>query len=104
MNAVAERDDASRRTSARDRTRRDLERLHRRDAGGRSFFRSLALIGSVGWPIVLLATIGALVGRSADRRFGTGARWTMTLLLLGTALGCVIAYRSTAAAIRGDDP
>jgi ATP synthase protein I len=54
----------------------------------------LALVGSVGWPIVLLATGGALLGRYLDGRWGTGIRFTLALLTLGTAAGTFIAYRT----------
>ncbi|HUK63658.1 MAG TPA: AtpZ/AtpI family protein [Dongiaceae bacterium] len=86
-----------RRGDARERTRKDLERLSRRESGNR-FWRSLALIGAVGWPIVLLATGGAILGRYLDTRVGTGIRFTLVLLLAGTVLGSLIAYRT----VRGD--
>ena len=91
--------DGLRRGDTRDRTRRDLERLRRRRSGGH-FWSSLALIGSVGWPIVLLATGGALLGRYLDQRWGGGIRMTLMLITLGTAAGTLIAYRS----VRGDRP
>lgn len=90
---MAEHDDFFRRADARDRTRRDLDRLRRREPGG-GFWRSLALIGSVGWPIVLLATGGALLGRYLDTHWGTNIRFTLMLLTLGTALGTFIAFRT----------
>lgn len=88
-----------RRPDTRDRTKRDLERLRRRDPTGR-FWRSLSLIGSVGWPIVLLSTGGAFLGRWLDLRFETGVRFTLIVLTLGTALGSFLAYRS----LKGGDP
>lgn len=91
--------DSFRRADPRRRTRRDVERLRRREAGGR-FWRSMGLIGSVGWPIVLFATGGALLGNMLDRRYGTGVRFTLMLVSMGTALGCLIAYR----AVRGGGP
>jgi ATP synthase protein I len=81
-----------RRDDAHDRTRRDVARFQRREDGGR-FWRSLALIGSVGWPIVLLATGAALLGRHLDERYATGVHFTLALLTAGTALGGFIAYR-----------
>jgi predicted F0F1-ATPase subunit len=90
---MSERDVPSRRDDARDRVRRDLERWRRRESG-RRFWRSLALIGSVGWPIVLLATAGALIGRRLDARLGTGVRLTLALLAVGTLAGCLVAYRA----------
>jgi ATP synthase protein I len=94
---MTDRDDSFRRGDTRDRTRRDIDRLRRREPGGR-FWHSLALIGSVGWPIVLLATGGALLGRYLDTRWGTGIRFTFMLLTAGTALGTFIAFRT----LRGD--
>jgi hypothetical protein len=90
---MSEREQKFRRGDARSSTRRDVERFRRR-AGGEPFQRSLALIGSAGWPIVLLATGGALLGRYLDARLDTGIRLTLLLLTLGTSLGCVAAYRS----------
>lgn len=82
-----------RRADPRDSVRKDLERLRRRQAGD-GFWRSFALIGSVGWPIVLLATGGALFGRLLDRRFDSGVRLTLILLTLGTLLGTAAALRT----------
>jgi ATP synthase protein I len=94
---MADPDQRFRRGDPRERTQRDLDRFRRREPGGR-FWRSFALIGSVGWPIVLLATGGALLGRFIDGRLGTGIRITLILLTAGTAVGCFVAYR----ALRGD--
>ena len=82
-----------RRPDPRERARRDIVRLRRREAGAR-FWRSLALIGSVGWPIVLLSTGGAILGRYLDERLGGGVRFTLMLLALGTTIGTWIAFRT----------
>lgn len=94
---MADRDRAFRRPDTRDRTRRDLGRFRDREPGGR-FWQSLSLLGSVGWPIVLLATGGAMLGHRLDERFGTGVHFTLILLTIGTCLGCIVAYRT----LRGD--
>jgi predicted F0F1-ATPase subunit len=86
-------DDAFRRSDARARTRRDVDRRRGREPEGR-FWRSLALIGSVGWPIVLLATSGALLGRYLDARWEAGVRCTLVLLTVGTVAGTWIAFRA----------
>ncbi|MHB8416541.1 MAG: AtpZ/AtpI family protein [Myxococcales bacterium] len=90
---MADRDRPFQRGDARDRTRRDLERLRRREPSSH-FWKSLALIGSVGWPIVLLATGGALLGHLLDDRWRTGIRLTFLLLTVGTAAGCFMAFRT----------
>lgn len=86
------------RGDARERTRRDVERLRRRAPAGR-FWHAVGLIGSVGWPIVAFATGGAWLGRHLDARWGTGLRFTLMLLFSGTALGTALAFR----AVRGRD-
>ena len=82
-----------RRDSARARAARDVERRKRRRQGER-FWHALALVGSVGWPIVLLALGGAWLGRALDLRAGSGVRWTLVCLSLGTGLGTWIAFRT----------
>lgn len=81
------------RDDARRQTRRDIDRRRGREPEGR-FWRSLALIGSVGWPIVLLAMGGVLLGRSLDAQLGTGVQFTLMLLTVGTVLGTWIAFRT----------
>ncbi len=86
------------RRDMRESARRDIERRRRRETGPK-FWRSLALVGSVGWPIVLFATGSALLGRYLDVRWDTGVRFTLLLLTIGTVAGTVIAFRS----LRGND-
>ena len=77
----------------RKRTERDLKRFKRREGEG-NFFRAIAVIGGVGWPIVVLGVGGALLGRWLDRALGGGVRFTLALLLLGTALGTWSSFSS----------
>ncbi|NOJ77208.1 AtpZ/AtpI family protein [Myxococcus xanthus] len=93
---MAERLESARREEARKQARKDLSRYQRRTPGG-DFWRALALIGSVGWPIVILSTGGALLGRQLDAWLGTGVKLTLLLLLVGTVVGCLMAFR----AVRG---
>jgi len=88
-------DDSLHRQDARDRTGRDLERLARRRPAGLA--ASIALIGSVGWPIVLLGVGGGLLGRWLDQLWHLRIAATLVLLLAGVAAGSYIAYR----AVRG---
>ena len=90
---MVEREQPFSRPDPRDRTKRDVERFRSREAGG-GFWRSLGLVGSVGWPIVLLAIGGAMFGRYLDGHFGTGVRCTLISLTVGTFLGCFAAYRT----------
>lgn len=81
------------RPDTQQRARRDLARRRRRASPGR-FWHAVGLMGSVGWPIVLLAIAGAWFGRYLDGRFGTGVRFSLMLLAMGTSFGTWIAFKT----------
>jgi ATP synthase protein I len=73
---------------------RDASRHARREKGHRSFWRALSVLGMVGWPIALGSVGGALLGYYFDRRGDTGVRFTLMLLMIGTALGSFVAWKT----------
>ena len=73
------------------RTRRERRELWGRQ-GERSIGRNLAMIGSIGWTIIMPTLIGIFAGRWLDRDFATGIFWTLSLLVAGLALGCTFAW------------
>lgn len=74
--------------------RRDRRRhLRALQEAKRSIGQDLAIIGVIGWTVVLPTLLGIFVGRWLDRRFGTGIFWTLGLLLAGISLGCVLAWQ-----------
>lgn len=79
---------ATKRALERDAARREKPRVRG------SLLRAMALIGSVGWPIALLTTGGALLGRVVDSRFDTGSVATLGFLAAGAIAGSAIAARS----------
>ncbi|HVX12778.1 MAG TPA: AtpZ/AtpI family protein [Pirellulales bacterium] len=74
---------------------REIERQARRAgrARGTRLWQGIVVVGAVGWMVAVPAVLGALGGHWLDRRFGTGIFWTLPLLMLGTILGCVSAWR-----------
>lgn len=84
------------RADARRRLARDLSRLARRDDAGTAFWRSLSLVGTVGWTIAVPAAGGALLGHYLDGRLGTGIACTLALLGLGVVAGAAGAWRALA--------
>jgi ATP synthase protein I len=84
--------DDPRRPDLRQALQRDIQRHARREQGQRSFWRALSLLGSVGWPIVLLAAGGAVVGHWLDTQWHTGVRWALILVTCGTSFGCWMAW------------
>lgn len=61
--------------------------------GERSVGQNLAMIGALGWTIIIPTLIGIFVGRWLDRAFHSGIFWTLGLLVLGLAAGCTFAWR-----------
>lgn len=72
--------------------RRARRRVWERE-GERPLARNLALVGTLGWLVVVPTLLGAFIGRWIDRRAGTGITFTSALLCIGIAAGCWIAWR-----------
>jgi ATP synthase protein I len=68
--------------------------LARREQGHRSFWRSLNVLGMVGWPIVLGSVGGSFLGRLLDAKFDSGIRFTLMLLTVGVLIGSFVAWKS----------
>jgi ATP synthase protein I len=74
------------------RTRQERRERWQRE-GERPFGQNLAMIGALGWTIVLPTLIGIFAGRWLDRYFNTGVFWTLGLLVAGLAVGCTLAWK-----------
>jgi predicted F0F1-ATPase subunit len=72
---------------------RDFSRHHRREDTHRTFWRSLGVLGMVGWPIAIASAGGALLGHYLDIHLGTGVRFTLMLLTAGALIGSYTAWR-----------
>lgn len=81
------------RPDARRSLERDVGRLARREPAADSFWRSLGVLGTVGWSIALPAAVGAWLGHRLDGRLGTGVRFTLMFLVAGVMLGSAVAWR-----------
>ena len=73
---------------------RDARRHARREPTAATFWRSLSVLGTVGWSIALPAAGGALLGHHLDTRLGTGVRLTLILLTAGVLVGGVLAWHA----------
>jgi ATP synthase protein I len=81
------------RPDPRESLHRDVERLSRREPSAASFWRSLGVLGTVGWSIAVPAAVGAWVGHRLDLHWETGVRFTLMMLFGGVLLGSAIAWR-----------
>lgn len=59
----------------------------------RSIGENLAMIGALGWTIVLPTLLGIFLGRWLDRSFGAGVFWTLGLMFAGLVTGCALAWQ-----------
>ena len=89
---MKERNDDSPVADLRGVLRKDSARRARREVGARTFWRSLGILGMVGWPIALASIGGVLLGRALDSRWQTGPMFTLLFLSLGIAIGCYVAW------------
>ncbi len=58
----------------------------------RSAWSGFGLFGIVGWSIVVPALAGAAAGDWLDKTFRQTFSWTLSLLMAGLLIGCVIAW------------
>jgi ATP synthase protein I len=72
---------------------RRLRRARWRAEGERSIGQNLAMIGALGWTIVVPTLAGTFAGRWLDARLGSGIFWTLSLLFGGLVCGCALAWR-----------
>lgn len=59
----------------------------------KSVWFGLGMMGIVGWTIVVPTLLGALLGIWMDKKHPESFSWTLTGLILGLFVGCIIAWR-----------
>lgn len=72
---------------------RRAERRRRAEREGeRSVWFSLGMMGLVGWSVAIPTLIGVGLGWWIDSTWPGGVSWTLTLLFVGVAIGCLNAW------------
>lgn len=89
---MTHRKNASNDLSGAVKTRRKRRNLWQRD-GERSMGRNLAMIGVLGWTIVVPTLLGIYGGRWLDRRLQSGIFWTLGLFAAGLTIGCILGWK-----------
>lgn len=79
-------------------TRRRARADEWRRTGERPLARNLALVGTLGWLIIVPALLGTFAGRALDRLLGTGITFTAALICTGLVAGCWLAWNRTRSA------
>ena len=67
------------------------KRAHQR-SGLKPLWFGLGMFGMVGWSIALPTLLGAALGSWLDKRWPGEVSWTLSLILIGLALGCLNAW------------
>lgn len=52
----------------------------------------LGMMGLIGWSVVVPTFLGAMLGMWVDKNHPDNHSWTLALLMIGLALGCVNAW------------
>ena len=58
----------------------------------KSVWFGLGMFGMVGWSVAIPAVAGALIGVWLDKNHPVAFSWTVSLLLAGLVIGCMIAW------------
>jgi ATP synthase protein I len=56
-------------------------------------WNAIAILGVVGWSVVIPTLVGVAVGAWIDLHWPSRFSWALSLLIAGLALGCVSAWR-----------
>lgn len=71
-----------------DKEERRLQAQHEK----KSVWSGLGLFGMVGWSVALPALLGTALGVWLDKKYKESFSWTLSLLITGLILGCLIAW------------
>jgi len=68
-------------------------KIKARKENNHSVWFGLGMFGLIGWSIVIPTVAGIALGLWIDRKWPGHVSWTLTLMLVGVALGCFNAWR-----------
>lgn len=83
----------ARRHLARTVASKEARKIHARQTEHHAIWFGLGMFGLVGWSVAIPTLIGVAIGIWIDARWPSRFSWTLMLLVLGVALGCLNAWR-----------
>ena len=72
--------------------KKEARKIKGRSQKDEGLWFGLGVFGIVGWSVVIPTLIGTAVGLWIDRTWPSRFSWTLMLLVLGLALGCLNAW------------
>lgn len=67
-------------------------KLKARKNAARGVWFGMGMMGLIGWSVILPTLAGAALGFWLDSRFESKYSWTLSLIVAGLFIGCVIAW------------
>jgi ATP synthase protein I len=83
--------------------RKERRKLQARRDAGRAVWYGLGLMGLVGWAVSVPVLLGVAAGIWLDGIMDSGVSWTLSLSLMGFAIGCANAWYWVRRESRKDD-
>lgn len=62
------------------------------DNNKKSIWLGLGMMGIVGWSVVVPTVLGTALGIWLDKKYSQSFSWTLTFLIVGLFVGCMIAW------------
>lgn len=88
-----DRPDEDREAFSRQIGEKAARKLKARRHASRTIWHGLGMMGLVGWSVAVPTLLGAALGLWLDRHSPAPHSWTLSLLLLGLLLGCLVAWQ-----------
>jgi ATP synthase protein I len=71
--------------------KKEIRKLQAQKENGSAWF-GLSMFGMVGWSVVVPTLLGAALGIKLDKIYHQSFSWTLSLLITGLFVGCIIAW------------
>ena len=72
--------------------RKAHRRIKARRDRDRSVWFGIGMFGMVGWTVAITTLIGVAIGTWMDRAWPSSYSWTLTMFIIGLAVGCMNAW------------
>lgn len=71
---------------------KEARKIRARQGKARGIWFGLGMMGVIGWSVAVPTLIGVMLGVWMDVNLGGEISWTLTLLFIGLAVGCINAW------------
>lgn len=71
---------------------KEARKLKERKKSRRGIWYGLGMFGLIGWSVVVPTILGTILGKWLDKRFPGKQSWTLTFLIIGIVIGCMLAW------------